>query len=328
MADVEFDAYGAAYGAETGPQGSGSSILSKALSYLGAFSSVALIVGLIIWGYQLTIRDVTDVPVIRALEGPSRVQPDDPGGQLAQHQGLAVNSVQAEGEAEGPAPQVILAPEPIDLTTEDVVLAAPSEGEVVEDALAEAIGTVVSLSLEEQALSVEEQAELIASRLAKGVEPIEVVPGDLGEVGDVDTQILNAPEQIDPSIPGVARSQRPSFRPKVDLKNLQQTAAIAAAVSSVKTTLDIDPASVESGTRLVQLGAFDDEATAKSEWDKIAVEFKDYMDGKQRLVQEAKSGGRTFYRLRAVGFDDLNASRRFCAVLVASNAACIPVLAR
>jgi hypothetical protein len=324
MADVEFDAYGAAYGAETGQQGGGISILSKALSYLGAFSSVALIVGLVVWGYQLTIRDVTDVPVIRALDGPSRVQPDDPGGQLAQHQGLAVNSVQAEGEAEGPAPQVILAPEPIDLTTEDVVLAAPAEGEVIEDEVAEAIGTVVSLSLEEQALSVEEQAELIASRLADGTEPIAPVPSK----GEVDTKVIDAPSQIDPSIPGVARSQRPAFRPKVDLKNLQQTAAIAAAVNAVQQTLDVDPGSIESGTRLVQLGAFDDAATAEAEWDKIAAEFKDYMEGKQRLVQEAKSGGRTFYRLRAVGFDDLNASRRFCAVLVASNAACIPVLAR
>jgi hypothetical protein len=324
MADVEFDAYGAAYGAETGQHGGGISILSKALSYLGAFSSVALIVGLVVWGYQLTIRDVTDVPVIRALDGPSRVQPDDPGGQLAQHQGLAVNSVQAEGEAEGPAPQVILAPEPIDLTTEDVVLAAPAEGEVIEDEVAEAIGTVVSLSLEEQALSVEEQAELIASRLADGTEPIAPVPSE----GEVDTKVIDAPSQIDPSIPGVARSQRPAFRPKVDLKNLQQTAAIAAAVNAVQQTLDVDPGSIESGTRLVQLGAFDDAATAEAEWDKIAAEFKDYMEGKQRLVQEAKSGGRTFYRLRAVGFDDLNASRRFCAVLVASNAACIPVLAR
>jgi hypothetical protein len=324
MADVEFDAYGAAYGAETGQHGGGISILSKALSYLGAFSSVALIVGLVVWGYQLTIRDVTDVPVIRALDGPSRVQPDDPGGQLAQHQGLAVNSVQAEGEAEGPAPQVILAPEPIDLTTEDVVLAAPAEGEVIEDEVAEAIGTVVSLSLEEQALSVEEQAELIASRLADGTEPIAPVPSK----GEVDTKVIDAPSQIDPSIPGVARSQRPAFRPKVDLKNLQQTAAIAAAVNAVQQTLDVDPGSIESGTRLVQLGAFDDAATAEAEWDKIAAEFKDYMEGKQRLVQEAKSGGRTFYRLRAVGFDDLNASRRFCAVLVASNAACIPVLAR
>lgn len=329
MADVEFDAYGARAGAyqEQVVPAPYPSMMSTALSYFGAASSIALVVGLGIWGYQLTVRDVSDVPVIRALEGPARVQPDDPGGQLALHQGLAVNNVQAEGEAEGPAPQVILAPEPIDLTTDDVVLAAPAPVEApVEDDIAEAVGTVVSLSLEEQELSPEEQAALLASRLAEGVEPLAPLDEDPGEVA----VNLERPEipALDPSIPGVKRSLRPSIRPKVDLQNLQQTAAIAAAVQSVQAARTVELASVATGTRLVQLGAFDDRDAALAEWEQIAAQFSDYMDGKQRVVQEAKSGGRVFYRLRAAGFDDLNASRRFCAVLVAENATCIPVLAR
>lgn len=334
MADMEYGAYQAQGGAYDAGRDAHLSyhpgILSKAMSYFGAASSVALVIGMGIWGYQLTMRDVSDVPVIRALEGPARVQPDDPGGQLAQHQGLAVNDVQAEGEATGPAPQVILAPAPIDLTPEDVKIAAPLEIEEPQDELAEAIGTVVALSLEEQDLTVEERAELLASRLAEGVEPIEPVEGDVGEVvttlGDAEVPRLDA------SVPGVKTSLRPLVRPKFDLTNLQQTSAAATAtepsLAAVSTVLDIDPATVLSGTRLVQLGAFDDREQAVAEWDKIAGNFADYIDGKQRLIQEAKSGGRVFYRLRAVGFDDLNASRRFCAVLVASNAACIPVLAR
>ncbi|WP_298297489.1 SPOR domain-containing protein [uncultured Litoreibacter sp.] len=330
MAHHDYDAYGAQnepYGGQEFQVPAHPGILSKMMSYVGAASSVALVIGLGIWGYQLTIRDVTEVPVIRALEGPARVKPDNAGGQLAQHQGLAVNTVQAEGEAEGPVPQVILAPEPIDLTNDDIILAAPSETEVVaEDEVAEAIGTVVSLSLEEQNLTVEQQAELLASRLADGVEPLEPLTGEIGEVQTT----LARPEvpAVDPSVPGVKRSPRPALRPKVDLQNLQQTAAIAAAVGSVQAITEVDPASIASGTRLVQLGAYDDRETAISEWNKIAGKFEDYIEGKQRLIQEAKSGGRTFYRLRAVGFDDLNASRRFCAVLVAENAACIPVLAR
>ncbi len=334
MADMEYGAYPAQGGAYDPERDAHISyhpgIMSKAVSYFGAISSVALVIGLGVWGYQLTMRDVSDVPVIRALEGPARVQPDDPGGQLAQHQGLAVNDVQAEGEATGPAPQVILAPEPIDLTPEDVVVAAPQEIEEPQDELAEAIGTVVALSLEEQDLTVEQRAELLASRLAEGVEPIEPVEGAVGEV----TTTLSEPDValLDASVPGVKRSQRPLVRPKFDLTNLQQTSAVSAtpavATGTVETVLDVDPATVASGTRLVQLGAFDDRETAIAEWDKIAGSFADYIDGKQRLIQEAKSGGRVFYRLRAVGFDDLNASRRFCAVLVAANAACIPVLAR
>ena len=52
------------------------------------------------------------------------------------------------------------------------------------------------------------------------------------------------------------------------------------------------------------------------------------MGGKARVIQEAESGGRTFYRLRAMGFDDINDARRFCSVLVAENADCIPVTTR
>jgi hypothetical protein len=45
-------------------------------------------------------------------------------------------------------------------------------------------------------------------------------------------------------------------------------------------------------------------------------------------VQKASSGGRVFYRLRAMGFDDLGDARRFCSALVAENADCIPVVTR
>ena len=56
--------------------------------------------------------------------------------------------------------------------------------------------------------------------------------------------------------------------------------------------------------------------------------FGDYLAGKRRLIQEASSGGRTFYRLRALGFDDLSDARRFCSALVAEGADCIPVVTR
>ena len=43
------------------------------------------------------------------------------------------------------------------------------------------------------------------------------------------------------------------------------------------------------------------------------------------VLQPAESGGRTFYRLRAHGFDDEDDARRFCSAFVAQNATCIPV---
>ena len=80
-------------GAESPPPEGGT--FSTLLNWIGALTSLALIAGLSAWGYQLAVRDVSGVPVIVALEGPMRVAPEDPGGQLAAHQGLAVNAVAA-----------------------------------------------------------------------------------------------------------------------------------------------------------------------------------------------------------------------------------------
>lgn len=52
------------------------------------------------------------------------------------------------------------------------------------------------------------------------------------------------------------------------------------------------------------------------------------MRGRDRLIVKASSGGRDFYRLRAVGFADIDDAKRFCATMVAGDVDCIPILAR
>ena len=92
--------------------------------------------------------------------------------------------------------------------------------------------------------------------------------------------------------------------------------------------MDVDPETLQQGTRLAQLGAFESPEVAMQEWDRLSGRFGDYMAGKQRVIQKTTSGGRTFYRLRALGFEDLSAARRFCSVLMAEQADCIPVVTR
>jgi hypothetical protein len=50
-----------------------------------------------------------------------------------------------------------------------------------------------------------------------------------------------------------------------------------------------------------------------------------WMAEKAMVVQPAESGGRTFYRLRAHGFEGEDDARRFCSAFVSENAVCIPV---
>nr|MDJ0820720.1 SPOR domain-containing protein [Paracoccaceae bacterium] len=88
----------------------------------GAVISLALLVGVGVWGYKLLVRDVSGIPVVQAMEGPMRVAPEDPGGRLADHQGLAVNRVVGAGGTEPPAERLVLAPRPAGLASEDVAL--------------------------------------------------------------------------------------------------------------------------------------------------------------------------------------------------------------
>jgi hypothetical protein len=131
---------------------------------------------------------------------------------------------------------------------------------------------------------------------------------------------------IPASVPGVARSLRPAFRPMSAV--VRTSAAPMTEAAARAAVVEIPVSELPDGTRLVQLGAFDTTDIARSEWERLALRFPDYFADRPRVIEEAASGGQSFFRLRAAGFDDLAASRRFCAVLVAEGVACIPVTVR
>ena len=97
--------------------------IARLTHYLGALASVGLMVGLLAWGWQLVSRDVSGVPVIRAIEGEARSAPDNPGGELANYSGLTVNEV-AAGAASAPVQELALAPSASELTGDDVAMGA------------------------------------------------------------------------------------------------------------------------------------------------------------------------------------------------------------
>ncbi|MBA3325471.1 MAG: hypothetical protein H0T41_09515, partial [Rhodobacteraceae bacterium] len=101
---------------------------------LRRLAAAALFLGLVaamgLWAYRLGTRDAAEVPIIRAMEGPARVQPTDPGGLTAAHQGLEVNEVLAGRPAPVPG-AATLGPAPLVLAEEDgpqgeLVIAGPA----------------------------------------------------------------------------------------------------------------------------------------------------------------------------------------------------------
>jgi len=345
--------------------GSGGPDLRRIVSVTGAALSAALMAGLVWWAWELMQRDVYGVPVVRALEGVMRESPADPGGAEANHQGLAVARVQAEGMAAPPPAELVLAPLPMDLAPEDRPQAAlvaeraaavtgpvemPAASPVVAvDALpstAEEDGTIGGLTL----ASVD-QAPVIAPAPAAVAVPEASIASSAIEAALAEALGLSPADRPAPalaeglvpaSVPGVARSPRPAPRPEgdgIDTARPHDGAPVVLASAApgpqpwlsqpapgVPSLRDASIAVAPAGTgRVVQLGAFDTPDQAEAEWLRLTADHADLLGGRDRTVERAVTNGRTFYRLRAGGFDDLADARRFCVALVANGAACIPV---
>ncbi|MEL7092488.1 MAG: SPOR domain-containing protein [Pseudomonadota bacterium] len=299
--------------------------LKQLTNFAGAVASLALIAGVAVWSYNLIVRDVSGIPVVQAASGEMRVRPADPGGQLAQNTGLAVNEVAAGATTSEPTERLLLAPAPLDLAQEDAPADATGVAPVQQP---EPLDVAASLETVNGGQAAEIDA--LVSRLIEGAEPIEVVTE--AAVAPVVTTVAapdpTADAEAEPVTavvtgPGPKTSLRPTLRPRS-----APATVVPASAPATAEVRDIDPATLPIGTRLVQLGAFDSADIARQQWDAMRTRFDDYLTGKDRVIQQAQSGGRTFYRLRAHGFTDLSDARRFCSALVAEGADCIPVVTR
>lgn len=300
-------------------------IVQTALKCTGALVSVSLVLGLGLWSYRLMVRDVSGVPVVQALAGPARIAPEEPGGQQAAHQGLSVNRIAARGDVAPPPESVVLAPRPISLAEDDrpmVTNPAPRPIDTTPVVLA-------ALRTTEPAPIPVTEAETLAADKAAQSSALAKEGATTGAFGTALDAALAEALGVEGTI---LRSPRPHSRPGAGA--LERIASLEAPIGQVESLsatppeAALDPNNLPVGTRLVQLGAFDDEALATAEWDRLSTRFEAYLEGRQPLIQPAESNGRKFVRLRAYGFADEGDSRRFCAALLADGANCIPVMIR
>ncbi len=307
------------------------------LTILGAAVSVALVVGLGLWGYKLAVRDVTGVPVVRALEGPMRIQPEDPGGVVAPHQGLAVNDVAADGVSAGPVDQVVLAPPATALTADDV----PAHPEVeVSSAVQRPAIAPVPAPMPSTGGEIDADAA-VAEALGLTDLPGQDLPGlDLPAATE-------APVETIPDLPaGLSSSPRPRPRPSgfgdlpeltAPVRAVDVSAAVAAppparpapgaeTAPAVVLGQEIDPAAVGADTRLVQLGAYKSPEEARAQWSAFAELNPGLFENRNWTIEQSQAGGSPFYRLRAIGFADIDDARAFCAALIAAQGTCVSVI--
>lgn len=286
----------------------GASRATNITNFAGAALSLGLIIGVSVWGYQLIMRDVSGIPVVRAMEGDMRVLPDNPGGDVAPHTGLAVNEVAAMGVAGGPEDVLLLAPQTGGLAQEDLEAQPVSEPVAALEVIApvqELSPTAATLA----AMAAVDDATALAEQLAAGTTPF-ASPTN--------------PDVIPASVPGLATSMRPLGRPST----LQVSAAAPVAAAPVTNTSVVAVTTTEfpAGTNLVQLGAFPNPNLAAAEWDRLQARFGQFMSSRERVIQVSNQSSGTWYRLRAAGFEDRADARRMCAALQAEGSDCIAVV--
>ncbi|MDZ7906024.1 MAG: SPOR domain-containing protein [Cypionkella sp.] len=279
------------------------------MQWAGAICTIAVVVGATLWGYELAVRDANGIPVVRAAVGPLRIAPETPGGEISAHQGLAVNAIPAAGGAAVAVPdQITLAPQTATLAPQDL------GATIIED------GSFVQTSGAGSAAALQGASDMLLS-----------MPETSGGIG---ADLTALPDALPEDMPmtdaeAVERALEAALAEggytTADSTQAPEPISMSTTDPVAPPTAEINPANIAIGTPMVQLGAFDSDATARAEWASLQTRFTELMAGKALVVEPAKSGGRDFYRLRAHGFASADDTRRFCAAVLAENGSCFPV---
>lgn len=231
-------------------EGAGAAIATgKYVNIAAAAVSVTLIAGVGVWGYKLLMRDVTGVPVVKAMVGEMRVAPENPGGEIASNIGLSVNSVPAEGGAAAPEDRLVLAPSGVALEAEDFDVTQTAEaGEVApaaeSDALAQPVPATLTnaedvpvdrLGTPVAAPLTENDVLALADQIAAGAIPLsDLAEGETTPIEVAVNGVAVNSDIIPDAVPGVRRSLRPVVRSAV-LRAPTPAAAPVAASAAVQT---------------------------------------------------------------------------------------------
>lgn len=288
-------------------------IPDRARRIAGAVVFVGLVAAMGLWSWRLGTRDATEVPIVRAMAGPTRVVPADPGGAVAANQGLEVNGVLAGTKA--PAPRAKAASEKPVLAEEDAAQAVLVVPPPPDFAAASGQAQV------EVPVSAEEETAVAALPDAAAATSIQALVAEAqGEVRDDGVAAGDAVAGPRPMVRPVNLPRPVATATAVATPAVARPAADRAAAAPAQGT-----AAPAAGTRVVQLGAYDSEAITRSAWARLVANNRDLLGSKSLYVERATSNARVFYRLRVAGFSSAEETRVMCESLRARGIDCIPV---
>ena len=281
--------------------------------WTGAALSLFLLAGAIGWSYQLIVRDVNQIPIVRAQLGPLRVAPDNPGGLTAANQGLSVTQL-AVNEKPLLSNEIYLAPAAEILNEENLALKVKEEYESnkVDGAFEiKEVNAENSMNLE----ALPDQKEVDSRSNDLGVLSKAAFSQKKIEIENAVSLALSITNEPDKSLSWL----RPKIRPVGFYRN--------GNITEDQIVSNEPMPKLPIGSAVVQLGAFDSKSLAESEWQRFEKILGSILIPKKMVVQKAESGGKIFYRLRASGFSDISDARQFCTA-ISDKVACIPVVTR
>ena len=281
--------------------------------WTGAALSLFLLAGAIGWSYQLIVRDVNQIPIVRAQLGPLRVAPDNPGGLTAANQGLSVTQL-AVNEKPLLSNEIYLAPAAEILNEENLALKVTEEDEEnkVDGAFEiKEVNAENSMNLE----ALPDQKEVDSRSNDVGVLSKAAFSQKKIEIENAVSLALSITNEPDKSLSWL----RPKIRPVGFYRN--------GNITEDQIVSNEPMPKLPIGSAVVQLGAFDSKSLAESEWQRFEKILGSILIPKKMVVQKAESGGKIFYRLRASGFSDISDARQFCTA-ISDKVACIPVVTR
>ena len=283
--------------------------LNMIFYWIGAVLSLSLLAGAIGWSYKLVVRDINQIPIVRAQLGPLRVAPDNPGGLTAANQGLSVTQL-AVNEKPLLSDEINLAPAAEILneeTSASLLREVDKLNQIDETYEIKEINAENTISLDGSSGAMKgetaSKTESLVAQVAFSQKKV--------EIENAVSLALSITSEFDPSLT--------SLRPKTRPGSVQQNRELIVSKEPMS--------KLPIGSAIVQLGAFDSKSLAESEWRRFEKLLGSILAPKQMIIQKAESGGKIFYRLRASGFNDISDARQFCTA-ISDKVACIPVVTR
>jgi cell division protein FtsN len=300
-----------------------------------AWVTLSAFAGALWFAYEQGVRKGMQMtpPLLKADSGPTKVAPESPGGLEVPHQDKLIYE-RIAGSGEQPVEGEKLRPEPERPASRQEVVAAASQSTPetrratvpvpppalpeIRDVPAPARGdqsaartsgaTAASLPPPPPPIPARETASRApaASSSAPEVQPPPAVPqGRAPAAGSATT--VTAPVQLVPPPPAPRTASPPA------------TGATAAAPA-------VAPAANIERSYRVQIGSFRDDASAQSEWTRLAGSEEALLGSLDHMVERADLGAKgVFYRLQAGPIDGASAARALCDKLKQRQVPCIVV---